>query len=614
LHALATALAGAVLGDDGRAAQALDEETSNDPPALRAFLQRLPSSTTTLNIARIYAASVERTWLRQALAGRDPQLLAAPLVEENALVALATVHARCQTDAAALALATVQAGLQQLQASPSGARALKKLAAGVNKKRRLPTLRALTEEFWGQGLDALLPVWLCSPESAAALFPPRTALFDLVIFDEASQCPVESALPALVRARRAIIAGDDQQMPPSHFFQANSHDEEADDDDSALLASASVLDLARVVYPSTTLAWHYRSQDERLIAFSNAAFYGGKLTTAPRATRGHDRVEDDGDIGRPGLFFTRVDGRFVRQQNDVEAAAVVDRVVALLSSRTPPSVGVVAFNQPHAERIEELLEKRVADDPSAKAAFAAMQGRPPTERLFVRNLENVQGDERDVIVVSPAYAPGDDGTLAARFGPLGLSGGERRLNVAITRARTALHVVLSFDPAALDVAGTRHDGPKLFRLWLLAVQAAARGDEATWSRVLDEARVRRGGRGDEATHGGGAAARAAANVEGRRVLADRLAARLQAQGLTVVRDVGLGAVRLALGVVAPGGTNVGVDLGFVDDADALARDVYAPSFWQRAGFVVVRVTPFSFFAEDDVVARIVACARRTPRG
>src|SRR5262249_52964915 len=145
-----------------------------------------------------------------------------------------------------------------------------------------PTLRQLVERHWASGLSLARPVWLCSPEAVSAIFPLSPEVFDIVVADEASQCPVEAGLPAIARARRAIVAGDDQQMPPAHFFSAGAVDA-ADEDDEPVLASTSLLGLARVALPGLVLRWHYRSKHEELIAFSNAAFYGGRLVTAPRA-------------------------------------------------------------------------------------------------------------------------------------------------------------------------------------------------------------------------------------------------------------------------------------------------------------------------------------------
>jgi hypothetical protein len=609
------ALVAAAMGSGGAAtdvatrAAGLDHELHRDTPSLRAFLKRVvvqpgaPASSATIDdVTRAFRRSVQERWLRDRLQHRDPAVLEAPLIDAHALRRLGEVHAACHRDAATLSLSTIAEALAARAKSTVGGRQLRKLLADVKKKRRQPTLRALTETYWGSGLAEVLPVWLCSPESAAALFPPTAGLFDLVIFDEASQCPVEAAIPALVRARRAIVAGDEQQMPPSHFFQAGARDVDEDDDDSSVLASHSVLELCRVAYPSTTLAWHYRSADERLIAFSNAAFYGGKLCTAPQARR-----PDRSDVSGDGLHFNLVNGRWRNQHNRVEADAVVDCIRSILVSgragALAPSIGVVAFNQKQAEVIDAILDERQGSDADLAAALAADRRRPAVEQLFIRNLENVQGDERDVIIISPAYGPDDDGVLHARFGPLGHVGGEKRLNVAVTRARRGMHVFCSFNPDDLDVSRSAHVGPKLFRTWLRTMRAASDDDDDALDAALAEARILGGGRGVVDAGGAGDATRGVGSV-----VVDQLETVLTGRGHRVRRSAGLGSHRLDLVVGDSAGMRVGVDVsGFLAEADALARDVSVPAFWARAGWHVLRVTPRAWHDDKDgVVARVEA--------
>ncbi len=611
-----TALASAACDGDGRASAtpssaslavaAIDVELARDTKALRAALQRLPSSLTTEAAALQFRRAVEAAWVARCLAGRDAAVVELPLVDEPSLHRLRRVHTACQQTAGALATDVVTGRLSALAASQQGGRQLKKLLAEVKKKRRQPTLRSLSEDFWEHGLSQALPVWLCSPESAASLFPPTAGLFDLVIFDEASQCPVEAAIPALVRARRAIVAGDDQQMPPSHFFQASAREDEDDDqDDSVVLASQSVLDLCRAAWPHLTLAWHYRSRDERLIAFSNAAFYGGKLTTAPRVG-----TAVDDDAASDGLHFTRVQGCWHQQQNHVEASAVVDLMVSLLCQPSPHSIGVVAFNQKQSELIETLVQQRLDVDDGFRRAWHSDGLRPTVEQSFIRNLENVQGDERDVIIVSPAYGPNERGVLHARFGPLGQQGGDKRLNVAITRARRGLHVLCSFNPADLDVEQATWPGPRLFKAWLQAVQAAASGDDDGLGRALSEAARLGGGHGVVDVVGAGSGASASPAIGG--IVIEQLASALVERGCRVQRALGLGRQRLDLAVGVVGGPlTVGVDVsGFLSEHDALARDVYTPSFWARAGWRVLRVTPRAWASDaQQVIAAVLAAVQ-----
>ena len=232
--------------------------------------------------------------------------------------------------------------------------------------------------------------------------------------------------------------------------------DEDDEGSASVLASASILALARVALPGTVLRWHYRSRHEELVAFSNAAFYAGRLITAPRA--GGKTAP-----GVEGLAWEKVDGTWVDETNPVEAARVVDLIGELLAAEgeggAPPSIGVVAFNRRQAELIEAKIDARAAEDDAFRRLVDRDRARSAVDQLFVRNLENVQGDERDVILLSTGYAPSEPGgRVYARFGPVGVAGGERRLNVAMTRARLGLRVVSSIDPQSSTSPPRRTSG------------------------------------------------------------------------------------------------------------------------------------------------------------
>lgn len=546
--------------------------------------------------------ALRRAWQALALEGRPRTVLEAALVDDELLRALADDVAQGRTEVATRVAAVHRARLAARRRDRSAAKALRQLGAQARKRRRRLTLRQLVEQFWDRGLADARPVWLCSPDSVAAMFPLRRDCFDLLIIDEASQCPVESAVPVALRARRVLVAGDEQQMPPSRFFQA-SHGVE--DEDGAVLGSQSVLELARVAYPSTTLRWHYRSRHEALVAYSNRAFYGGRLITAARAERAlAPQVE--------GLHFVRVEGRWQGQRNRIEAERVVDLVGDLLGrsvpgSTEPPSIGVITFNLAQAELIQERLETRARSEPALRRALARDRRRPAIEQLFVRNLENVQGDERDVIVFSPGYGPSEaGGPVHARFGPLSAVGGGKRLNVAITRARIGVWVVCSFDPDALDVSGTRHVGPRLLRGYLRYVRAAAEEREPDVAALLDEA-------GRLGAPGRGAALPTMATSRGPTLGArvrDELAAALRTRGLEVSIDHGLGARRIDLAVRASSTAPwaLGIECtAMLSTTDPLTRDVYTQAFWRRLGWTTLRITPGMWLEEREaVLERITA--------
>jgi len=359
------------------------------------------------------------------------------------------------------------------------------------KQRSLMPLRTFTRTFAKQGVLDVLPVWLLSPETLSVLFE-REPVFDLVIVDEASQVTVENGLPALLRGKRVVIAGDDKQMPPTSFFSAKTPDAEEEADEAPGIEPADVFDaeslltLARSRCPHRGLAWHYRCVDEDLIAFSNHAMYEAGLYTIPSTTSG---------VAGPAIRWESVDaGAFVKGRNLAEAERVVDVLEELLARPKRPSVGVVTFNVQQKQAVLDAMDARRAVNPEfAQCLEFAMATERVDERPFVKNLENVQGDERDVIVFSLGYAPVEralkNGTVnrsvPARFGPLGLRGGERRLNVAVSRAKRETVVVCSFEPELLSVAKTRNVGPRLLKEFLLFAKLSAEGHRARAHSVLE---------------------------------------------------------------------------------------------------------------------------------
>jgi primosomal replication protein N'' len=344
--------------------------------------------------------------------------------------------------------------------------------------QRARKLREVVDRGGPLGLFHLRPVWMVNPEVASRLFPLQAGLFDLVIFDEASQLPVEATLPALFRAKRVVVSGDEKQMPPSRYFgsQLDSDEEESSDewldaDDDRLddaqrerLAQASgrrevkdcgdLLTLTQNLLPTATLKIHYRSKYRQLIDYSNAAFYGGRLNVPARHPA--EKVRQ----AQP-LEVDRVDGRYGEQTNPAEAARVVARLRELWR-RPPeerPSLGVVTFNLKQADLIQDQLEALAEEDGEFRQAWEVEQSR--TQRgedmgFFVKNLENVQGDERDWIFFSTTFGRDAAGVFRRNFGVLGQHGGERRLNVAVTRAREKVVVVTSMPTNEISAWITNH--------------------------------------------------------------------------------------------------------------------------------------------------------------
>lgn len=593
--------------EEAAEAARLDRQLADAPAWVVAFLRRWrprEGGAGRGDVADDVRTAVERAWRAWYLDGRSVRSVEAPLTRPERLQRLADTLQECRDHADRGILARYYKRLVDARRDQRVRRSMRRLADEARKSRYRMTLRQLVERFWDEGLAEVRPVWCCSPDSVASLFPMKPGLFDVVIFDEASQCKVESALPALLRARSAVIAGDEQQMPPSNHFQVSVDHSEARGD--SILASESVLNLSRAAFPQVTLKWHYRSQHEELVAFSNDAFYSGSLVTAPGSG---PRIDE----GIEGLNWAPVDGIWKNNTNRKEAERVVELVDRVLRTQgpggRPPTVGVVAFNRPQAELIEELLEARASDDAGFRDRIARDRERSIVERMFVRNLENVQGDERDIIIMSTGYGPERvGGPIHARFGPINREGGGKRLNVAITRARLGLWMVTSIKPERLDVSSTKHVGPELFKLYLRFVQASSRGEPAEVQTVLDEARRLAGRRGVAAPR----PARLVEAPSGQRVCRE-LARRLRRDGLQVREDVGLGSHRLDLAVRrdADAAWRLGVDCReFLRRPEPLARDVYVPNFWRRQGWQIIRVAPGAWLERpDEVLARIAAAAR-----
>ncbi|MEC7755693.1 MAG: AAA domain-containing protein [Bacteroidota bacterium] len=307
----------------------------------------------------------------------------------------------------------------------------------VTKKRKIWPVRRVINHFY-QELFNLVPCWLASPESVSAIFP-MESVFDLVIFDEASQCFAEKGLPAIYRGKQVVVAGDDQQLKPNDLYRVRWED----DSEEVALEVESLLELSRNFLMQVHLRGHYRSQSQELIQFSNEHFYQNKLTMLPHF--------DVANGTEPAIEYIKVKGRWEKQSNLEEAREVVEVVKSFLRKKTEYSLGVVTFNAVQQGLIIDLLEEEGLMDKGS---------------LFVKNIENVQGDERDVIIFSTGYAPDANGKMNVQFGSLNQVGGENRLNVAITRARQKVVIVTSILPSQLKVEDTRNEGPKMLKAYL----------------------------------------------------------------------------------------------------------------------------------------------------
>ncbi|MFO0810486.1 MAG: DUF4011 domain-containing protein [Gemmataceae bacterium] len=347
----------------------------------------------------------------------------------------------------------------------------------MQKKRRNLPLRQLLHRA-GPAVQAIKPVFMMSPLSVAEFLEPGAVEFDLLLIDEASQVRPVEALGAAARCRQMVVVGDDKQMPPTQFFGVVVGDVPVDDgaDDAAMQAGdvESILGLAIARnMPQRMLRWHYRSKHQSLIAVSNREFYENQLYILPSPER----------TGELGLKFHFVDGgRFIDRINPVEAKVVAEAVLDHAAKHPNWTLGVGAFSVTQRDAVLKEVEKLRRERPGTEAFFDPNAPDP----FFVKNLENIQGDERDVIFVSVGYGPDEAGRVSLNFGPVSAGGGERRLNVLMTRARRRCEIFSSLRAEDIDLSRATGAGPAVFRAFLQYAQA---GDQSTAKAVAGTDRL-----------------------------------------------------------------------------------------------------------------------------
>jgi very-short-patch-repair endonuclease len=455
---------------------------------------------------------------------------------------------------------------ETVEKHPLQARVIRKQAA--LRRGHLPLRRLLDQT--GDVLFALKPCWAMSPLMVSQVLP-LTRLFDLVIFDEASQIVPADAIGSMIRAHQVVVAGDDRQLPPTNFFrQVDSGDPSDDDEADERTVSfgagfESVLDALRPLLPTCPLNWHYRSRDERLVAFSNDRIYGGALTTFPGVARDdclrHVVVAQDAAAGQESSV-------------SAEVAEVVRLVLEHARSRPSESLGVIALGLRHAERIDTALRSALT-----RAGSSTIEGffaEDVAEPFFVKNLERVQGDERDAIILSVGYGKHRDGRMRYQWGPLLRPGGERRLNVAATRAKHRLTVVSSFASYEVDPGKLTKPGARLLAEYLEYAGAGGKPVEASGSRAGTET-----------------------------AFETDVTARLAALGITVVPQYGVGGYRVDFAAAHPDDPSrmilaVEADgVGYRASGSVRDRDRLRKEHLERLGWRVHRLWSTSWFSAPE---------------
>lgn len=602
--------------------------------ALRGLPLRLPvleALITDEAIARIERASPDiRRFDVERLMSLSRRAAAARTLmrEQNSSVIRATLHRKFrdhvkQSEMSVTLLDTAGRAFKKMYATGR-----RELEHEFGKTMRYRSIRDLSDDETGAVVNDLKPIWLMSPLSVSDTLPLQNSLFDVVIFDEASQIPTEEAVPALSRSRQVIIVGDEMQLPPTSFFSTAFEEDDqqimAEEDGQTiaiLLDADSLLNQSARNLPATMLAWHYRSRSESLISFSNAAFYNGNLVTIPDRVPGQvsetaapvgssDRQAwadgTDRLLRLPITTHRIADGLYDRRINPPEARYISGLVRELLLRETGQSIGIVAFSQAQQGEIETALDALAAEDSAFATALEREISREDDDQfngLFVKNLENVQGDERDIILMSVCYAPGRDGRMVMNFGPINQRGGEKRLNVIFSRARRHMAIVSTIAPEA--ITNIHNDGARALRSFLAFAEAQSSGAQDHAQAVLatlnpDAARTFGGAMPPDPVRGA-------------------IAKALRARGHRVDEHVGGASFRCDLAIA--GAEDSGYRVGILLDRDAdqaigvEERFLFRPTILRAFGWRILDVPVAAWFrAQGAMIERIEAELNRDSWG
>ncbi len=447
----------------------------------------------------------------------------------------------------------------------------------ITKKQNYWSIRK-TMRVYGDYLFKLFPCWLLSPENVSDILPLTRNLFDIVLFDEASQVFIENTIPSIYRGNRIVVAGDAKQLRPTTTFMKRymgaGEEDDLDYTTQAALEVESLLDLAVSRYTSSNITYHYRSKNEELIDFSNMAFYNGSLQIAPNVSK---------NVKNKSIERLLVDGVWKDRKNLKEANKVVELIKTILKTRkNSETIGVITFNVDQENCIEECIDKKCFEDDEFRNLYLKETSRVENGEdisIFVKNLENVQGDERDIIIFSIGYAKNEYGKINSTFGSLSNEGGENRLNVAITRAKQKIYVVTSIEPEELKVDASKHVGPKLLRSYLTYVRAVSNGE-------TEEVRTILNGLGQEII-----TKKKLSNVM---PIENQIATRLEKLGYNV--DINLGNSNSKISLAIYDKAKDRYILGIETDEEVmrssnstLERDVFRNEFFKSKGWNVMRV-------------------------
>jgi superfamily I DNA and/or RNA helicase/predicted DNA-binding WGR domain protein len=575
-------------------------------PALRKYAAVAPQLKKTVRRLPLYAESLEATIANKTLQHiyqykKGFEALDGLAIEEAVAQIQQGYHRLLQLNARYIRAKVRHRFLQHLELSNRAIsqldeqqRAFKKTYAEgrkvleneFGKSMRYKSIRELAGKESGQVLKDLKPVWLMSPLSVSDSLPVDAHYFDVVIFDEASQITLEEGIPSLYRASQTIIVGDDKQMPPTNFFSAKAEDpddlekfntdEEEDllgnDADSLLVQGARKLN-------SVMLGWHYRSRYETLISYSNHAFYGAELLTIPDRTIHHKEKKvlevttPEEAVNNASALFDRsisfhyqVNGLYEKRSNPNEANYIAHLVRKLLTDGVKESIGIVAFSQEQQHTIEDALTALAAEDPAFEQLLEEAYTRTENDQyvgLIVKNLENIQGDERDIIIMSICYGPDARKRMLMNFGPINKKGGEKRLNVIFSRAKKHMAVISSIKQH--QITNEYNEGANYFKRFLHYAEQVSVGNMSLARTILDSLVIKKG-----------KIATGTASI-----VQQQLKATLQKEGLQVDENIGQSSFKCALGIKEKAEADTYALSVLIDDENHYANTNLLEQYYQR---------------------------------
>lgn len=606
-------------------------ELENVPPQIARTLREFP-----FELPAAEAAIAHRTWEELKNSDRELSRFDGRLRQRhisrverqydewltaNAVEVCDRVRQRFREHLQTTNLANSQLSPEQREFKKSYLQGRRTLEHEFGKTMRYKAIRELVDGDAGQVIRDLKPVWLMSPLSVSDTLPLATDFVDVVIFDEASQVPLEESVPSLFRGTQVIVVGDEMQLPPTDFFgtkqtgedeESESAVEEGDDRAAYELSSDSFLSHAARNLPATMLGWHYRSRSESLISFSNWAFYDGRLLTVPE----HRQLDASGMkahnlsaascrpgaeilLSRPVSFHFLAGGVYDKRRNRAEADCIAGLVCELLKRGQGLSIGVIAFSEAQQDEINVALNRLAAEDEDFRRLLDEELQREVDGQfvgLLVKNLENIQGDERDVIILSVCYGRGPTGKMLMNFGPINKSGGEKRLNVAFSRAKQFMAVVSSIKHS--EITNEYNAGANCLKSYLRYAEAMSGGDVTAAQRVLSGI-----SRWKELP--------TAASGDDEDAVIEQLTAELRQRGYSVDLGVGQSHFRVDLAVGRPG--DEGYRMGILVDthvqyeqAEPLERDIMRPRLLRAFGWSVESVLAKDWYDyREQVVERLI---------